>query len=386
MFKMESPNDINTNEIPRVSSYPLTPMPVALETIVNKLNPLPPEEVPLSCALSCVLACSVIAPAPQPPFRASIKDGYAVCTAEKPLDSCLRVIGQSVAGAGQAPRISPGLAAYVTTGAPIPPGADAVVMVEKSQPVAPGVVKLTHWPCPGEEVREIGSDVQEGQVVLEAGDRIGAAEIGILASCRISRVKVFQKVVIGVLSTGDELVDLDTNSEEPHLSFGKIVDSNRPMLLAAIRESLPFCEARDLGVVADQYKAVHDSIALALSECHVVLTTGGVSMGNRDLIKPVLEDLATVHFGRVLMKPGKPLTFATVSKGHHCAIGLPGNPVSAFVCFHLAVCAAAKRLAGWSIAKSTGSMIDVKLGHDLKLDANRPEYHRATLEVRGCLL
>jgi gephyrin len=163
---------------------------------------------------------------------------------------------------------------------------------------------------------------------------------------------------------------------------GKIIDSNRPMLLAAIDEALPFCIAIDLGIVKDEYEAVFSAIKDAAASCDILITSGGVSMGSRDFVKPVLAEMATIHFGRVCMKPGKPLTFATFRDDQSCcAIGLPGNPVSAFVCFHLVVAAAAKVLGGWSRDRALGTIVDVLVDHDFKLDPERPEYHRVSLRV-----
>jgi gephyrin len=160
---------------------------------------------------------------------------------------------------------------------------------------------------------------------------------------------------------------------------GRIVDSNRPMLLAAVAESLPWCAGVDLGIVRDEYAALKAAMEGALERCDVVITSGGVSMGSRDVVKPVLEEIATVHFGRVCMKPGKPLTYATARGRNSCVIGLPGNPVSAFVCFHLAVAAAAKTLAGWPEREALGTVVRARLDREVRLDPARPEYHRVNL-------
>ncbi|KAI0563284.1 molybdopterin molybdenumtransferase MoeA [Gracilaria domingensis] len=360
---------------PERSRYPLLPMDQALEKISATLSALPITSVPTAHALHRLLAVDVHASRPHPPFRASVKDGYAVTI---PLAASLRVIASSHAGSNAPLRIATGTAAYVATGAPIPEGADAVVMVE-------------HCLCEGDEltftkqldleqghdIREIGCDVAAGELVLSEGTYLGAAEIGILASCCVTFVEVYDRPVIGVFSSGDEI--LDVNKLPENMPYGSIIDCNRPMLLASVQEALPFCTPLDLGVVPDSESVVTEALREAIKKCHIVITTGGVSMGRRDFIKPVLEKIATVHFGRVLMKPGKPLTYATMSE-HRCFLALPGNPVSCFVCFHLAVAVAARKLAGWKGESVNGVQVDVTIAHDIKLDKQRPEYHRATLQ------
>lgn len=355
----------------------MIPINHAIHTIAQSLAPLPPVQVPISESLHTILAQPIHSPHPHPPFRASIKDGYAVL---HPLETqSLSLAAPSHAGAPIPPPLKPRHAAYVTTGAPVPPNATAVVMVEKCV-VEDRILKLLTDVKPGTDIREVGSDLPDGELVLPVGTRIGAAEIGLLASCAVTTAVVHPRPVVGVLSTGDELVD-PANLTGP-LPPGKIVDSNRRMLLAAIEESLPFCTPVDLGLIRDEESLVENALSNALEKCNIVITSGGVSMGNKDFIKPALAKLADVHFGRVVMKPGKPLTFAT--KGtDRCFVGLPGNPVSCFVCFHLAVAVAARRLAGCHVDHAVGRVVHAVLSGDIKLDPERPEYHRAKLEV-GC--
>jgi gephyrin len=262
-------------------------------------------------------------------------------------------------------------------------------MVEVSEPVPAGggggggaAVTLREWVAgPGVDVRAVGCDVAEGEVVLRRGDVVGAAEVGILIACGVRSVDVVRRVVVGVMSTGDEVVDAAAAAGGGGAlgAGGRIIDSNRPMLLAAVAETLPWCVGVDLGIVRDEHAAVKAAMEDALARCDVVLTSGGVSMGSRDVVKPVLAEVATVHFGRVCMKPGKPLTFATAAARNACAVGLPGNPVSAFVCFHLAVATAAKTLAGWPEEAALGTLVRATLAHDIALDPARPEYHRVNL-------
>lgn len=369
-------------DVPSISPYEMIQVEKALEIITNSLSSLPVQAVQTLESLNAVLAVDVFAPGPFPPFRASIKDGYAIGLNTKKCPLVVRT--ETLAGDSYSAPLQLGDAAYVTTGAPVPLGADAVVMVENCQR-KDDCLFIQKWPSSGQDIREVGSDLASGQLVLPKGTFIGAAEIGLLAACCITSVPVVSRPVVGVLSTGDEVVDLTHADEVARENFGKlpvgkIVDSNRPMLLAAVREALPFCDAVDLGNVKDDYSSVKSALTNAVDQCNIVITSGGVSMGRRDIVKPVLGEIANVHFGRVIMKPGKPLTFATLSgKTDRCFVALPGNPVSCFVCFHLAVTVAARRLAGWGPKAVFNPMVEASLDSTIKLDPERPEYHRATL-------
>lgn len=253
-------------------------------------------------------------------------------------------------------------------------------MVERTHAHGENAIVIEQWPSQqGVDIREVGSDVAKGEIVLQQGARIGAAEIGLLAQTGVSEVDVVRRPKIGVLSTGDELVNVGAA-----VGDGKIVDSNRPMLLAAVSEYFPFCEAIDLGCVPDTHESVSHAVQTDVKNVDILVTSGGVSMGDRDVVQQVLGEVGEVLFGRVLMKPGKPLTYAVVGQdARACCVGLPGNPVSAFVCFQLAVGVAARRLAGWDVAEARGVMVEVVLGDEVRLDRSRPEFHRARLEV-GC--
>lgn len=366
--------------VPEKSSYSLIPMQTALETIASTLQSLPVTQVPTTSSLNQILAEDIYAPYAHPPFRASIKDGYAI-TLPLPEPPVLKIVTPTFAGNPTPPPLLPGTAAYVTTGAPVPPSTDAVIMIENCLVDTPN---LTFTPSTtaksGQDIRPIGSDLAPGQLVLPKGIYVGPAELGILTACAIHTVHVYPRPIIGVLSSGDELLDISTISGP--LPPDKIIDSNRPMLLAAIQQSLPACKPIDLGIVSDNMEHVQEALTQASESCHIVITSGGVSMGRRDYIKPALENLATIHFGRVCMKPGKPLTYATRSP-NRALLALPGNPVSCFVCFHLAVCVAARRLSGFSQKESLGRMVEATLADDIRLDPDRPEYHRATLTVRN---
>ncbi len=241
----------------------------------------------------------------------------------------------------------------------------------------------------GENVREIGSDVQKGDLILRRGTEITFAggEVGILASVGVAYVKVFAKPFVGVLSTGNELV---SHTEPRDLRLGEVRDSNRPSLLSTLKAW--GYQAIDLGIASDTYflryllinfsaGALEATLKNALEKVDVIITTGGVSMGELDLLKPTIERTlgGTIHFGRVAMKPGKPTTFATIlASTTKLIFALPGNPASALVTFHLFVLPSLRKASG--LEKPALPVARVSLAHDVKLDP-RPEYHRVFISV-----
>lgn len=348
-------------------------VPVALAIVLAEAQPLAPRSVPLSQAAGLLLAETIAAHDALPPFAASVKDGYAVIAADGP--GRYRLIGEVTAGRVAEFQVEPGTVAYITTGAPMPPGADAVVMVEETSRMAgqAAQVEIRRAVRPGADVRPIGADIRRGEVVLTAGTHLGAAEIGLLATVGVTNVPVYAPPRVAILSTGDELVAPD----QP-LGPGQIRDSNRVMLQAAVQAAggIPM----DLGIAADQEAPLRTAIEQGLAAGDILLTSGGVSMGDLDLIKPLLEQAGQVHFGRIRMKPGKPLTFATVVVGgqRKLVFGLPGNPVSSLVTFYLFVVPAIRKLAGWPEPQLR--RVQAQLAQALTLDPDRPEYHRATLQ------
>lgn len=331
-----------------------------------------------------VLAQDVVAPEAVPAFRASIVDGYAVIHTDGP--GVYPVVSISHAAPGSVPKLEHGQIARITTGAPLPPGATAVVMVEetslKSKTNDGQEEKEVEIHAKNVEkndnVREAGSDVQKGSVILAKGTVISAngGEVGLLASVGLYTVKVYRKFKVGVLSTGDELVN---HTEPRKLNYGEIRDSNRPALLTAIK-SCGF-PAVDLGIAADKPGSLEKVLKEALEGVDVVITTGGVSMGELDLLKPTIEQSlhGTIHFGRVAMKPGKPTTFATTPE-KKLIFALPGNPASALVTFHLFVLPSLRKAAGYG-NNSHLPLVRVIAGEDFKLDP-RPEYHRVHIKMQ----
>jgi gephyrin len=281
----------------------MVPVDDALNTIILSCEALPPvlvdiENDPVE-ALNRILAKDVTAADPLPPFRASIMDGYAVIAS----DGCgeFPVVANITAGLDLTFSLKSGEVAYITTGAPVPSGADAVVKIEDTVEATDNSGATRVGICvnssPGTWIREIGSDVQEGELILSQGDLITAAEIGLLATVGATQVSVYPKPLVGVISTGNELVP-----PSAELKPGKIRDSNRSMLLAAASEA--HAAPIDMGMIDDSDSTTETAIMEALQRVDILVTSGGVSMGNLDLVKPLLERLGEVKFGRLNMKPG----------------------------------------------------------------------------------
>ncbi len=369
----------------RKSTFPMTDVDDALASVLEHTTPLPTESVPAADALGRVLCEDVGAVEPLPPFAASILDGYAMRFADGPGD--YPVVGRVVAGVDPQFTLNPGEVAYITTGAKLPAGADCVVKYEDTEMLQEkdGEEKMVRIlkgaTAAGKDVRKIGVDIAEGSRVIVAPTTLTPAEVGLCASVGATTVVVSRRPVIGVLSTGDELL----SPEEP-LAPGKIRDCNRSTLLSWAASQLP-AEVIDLGITRDAGETLQKTIAEASKKCDVILTSGGVSMGEADLLKQVLPALGgTIHFGRLNMKPGKPTTFAVLPRGgdasaSQCLVfALPGNPVSCLVTAHLLAGPALKRMAGMPIAQCMHPQVDAQLPSSVAMDPERPEYHRCSLQ------
>ncbi|XP_004291534.1 PREDICTED: molybdopterin biosynthesis protein CNX1 [Fragaria vesca subsp. vesca] len=356
----------------------------ALQIVLKVVQKLPHVTVPLHDALGKVLAEDIRAGEPFPAFPASIKDGYAVVASDGPGE--YPVVAEARAGSdGIGVAVTPGTVAYVTTGGPIPDGADAVVQVEDTEQVHVNSheskrVRVLVQTRKGVDIRPVGCDIEKDDVVLTSGQRIGASEVGLLATVGRTMVKVYPTPKIGVLSTGDELVEPTTGG----LSRGQIRDSNRAMIMAASLQH--HCEISDFGITRDDEEELEKIMNTVISSgIDILLTSGGVSMGDKDFVKPLLRKRGTVHFSKVCMKPGKPLTFAEINsepadklrKRKLFAFGLPGNPVSCLVCFHLFVVPTIRFLSGW--ADPYPFRVQARLLQPIKTDPVRPEFHSATV-------
>src|SRR5438270_2023026 len=273
-----------------------------------------------------------------PPFDNTAMDGFAVQaadTADPPVE--LKVVGTLAAGADPSGvRVGGSEAVRIMTGAPMPPGADAIVMVERTHTEG-DVVVIERAAAVGDHVRRAGDDLQPGQVVVDDGTVLGPAHLGVLASLGYRRVPVYPRPAVGVLSTGDELVEGPVQ-----LRPGQIRDSNRPTLLALVRRS--GFTAVDLGLIADDEAAIEAAVGQALETCDALVTSGGVSVGDFDFVKAVLGRLGELRSWQVAIKPAKPFAFCVV--GGKPVFGLPGNPVSSMVSFELFARPALRRMAG----------------------------------------
>jgi molybdenum cofactor synthesis domain-containing protein len=291
-----------------------------------------------------VLAETVIAPEPVPPFANSAMDGYAVrnsdvagATDAHPVR--LHVVGELPAGHAPTQRVGSGEAIRIMTGAPIPEGADAVVMVEQTTRDGDTGVLVAHAADVGDHVRPAGGDISAGSTVFEPGIELTPSHLGVLASLGRLDVEATRRARVGVLSTGDELRE----GPDP-LGPGQIRDSNRPMLVALLSEA--GCEAVDLGVGPDDEGLVTGLIEDALGSCDALVTSGGVSVGDYDVVKAVLERLGALQWWQVAVRPAKPLAFGIVKDKP--VFGLPGNPVSSLVSFELFARPALRTMMGHS--------------------------------------
>ncbi|XP_052441553.1 gephyrin-like isoform X3 [Carassius gibelio] len=365
----------------RMSPFPLTSMDKAFITVLEMTAVLGTEIINYRDGMGRVLAQDVYAKDNLPPFPASVKDGYAVRAADGPGDRF--IIGESQAGEQPTHTVMPGQVMRVTTGAPIPCGADAVVQVEDTELLRESEdgteeleVRILVQARPGQDIRPIGHDIKRGECVLAKGTHMGPSEIGLLATVGVTEVEVQKFPVVAVMSTGNELLN-----PEDDLNPGKIRDSNRSTLLATIQEhGYPTI---NLGIVGDNPDDLLNALNEGISRADVIITSGGVSMGEKDYLKQVLDiDLhAQIHFGRVFMKPGLPTTFATLDMdgSRKLIFALPGrdgNPVSAVVTCNLFVIPALRKMQG--ILDPRPTIIKARLSCDVKLDP-RPEYHRCIL-------
>uniref|UniRef100_A0A8C7WYK0 Gephyrin n=1 Tax=Oryzias sinensis TaxID=183150 RepID=A0A8C7WYK0_9TELE len=362
----------------RMSPFPLTSMDKAFITVLEMTPILGIEVINYRDGLGRVLAQDIYAKDNLPPFPASVKDGYAVRAADGPGDRF--IMGESQAGQQPTHTVMPGQVMRVTTGAPIPCGADAVVQVEDTELLRESEdgteeleVRIMVQVRPGQDIRPIGHDIRRGECVLAKGTHMGPSEIGLLATVGVTEVSVHKFPVVAVMSTGNELLN-----PEDDLHPGKIRDSNRSTLLATIQEhGYPTI---NLGIVGDNPDDLLSALHEGISRADVIITSGGVSMGEKDYLKQVLDiDLhAQIHFGRVFMKPGLPTTFSTVDIDgtRKLIFALPGNPVSAVVTCNLFVIPALRKMQG--ILDPRPTIIKARLSCDVKLDP-RPEYHRCIL-------
>lgn len=346
----------------------------ALDAILSRLPTLTTERVDVLRALGRVLAEAVRAQRTIPPWANSSMDGYAVRAADTGAGRVLAVVGRVSAGALPSRPVGPGEAVRIFTGAPLPEGADAVVPQEDVD-ARDGHVALRGAVTPAAYVRPAGEDVRAGDLVLEPGVRIGAAEVGLLATLGWTQVRVFRRPRVAVLSTGNELADLGT---EP--GPGQIPNTNSYSLLALVAEAGG--EGVNLGVARDELPEIEERLRRAQS-ADVIVTSAGVSVGELDLVREAMTRAgAELHLWKVSMRPGKPITFGSL--GGRPVFGLPGNPVSAMVTFELFVRPALLRMAG---ARRLHRMrVSARALESIENPGGRRAYLRVSLSGEGAEL
>jgi molybdopterin molybdotransferase len=328
----------------------MIPLDEAQEFVLGSCSPTPPEMLALDLALECVVAADVVATEAIPPFTNSSMDGYALRADDtKDAPVRLKVIGTILAGHPLDRSVSSGQAARIMTGAPVPDGADAVCMLEESEvDETRGFVTISRTLPPGNFVRQPGQDVRAGDVIAASGTTLTPAHLGVLANQGIDEVWAHRRPTVGVLSTGDELF---TGVGE--LPPGKIRDANRHTLLALSRREGWNCF--DLGIVGDDEAALVKALSDGAEQCDALITSGGVSVGDLDLIRVVLEKLSagSMRWMQIAIRPAKPFAFGVLADSGTPVFGLPGNPVSAMVSFELFVRPALRLLSGHSVLHRT---------------------------------
>jgi len=308
----------------------------ALKVMLNNISPLRDKQsLPLLGAYGKVLASDLISPIQVPPADNSAMDGYALRAEDLASSDTLELIGVSMAGTPFAGEVTKGQCVRIMTGAIIPLGADAVVMQENTQ-VEQRHIRFLEHVRPGNNIRRAGEDIERGAQVLQQGQRLHGAHLSLLASVGIAEVEVVRPVTVGLIATGDEL----TPPGQP-LVLGGIYESNRYALHAMLSQL--GAQVIDFGLVKDDKPSLRRAFSLADSQCDLVISSGGVSVGEADFVKDILDDMGQINFWKVAIKPGKPFAFGKLKSAWFC--GLPGNPVSSYVTFQQLVLPVLQKLS-----------------------------------------
>ena len=319
-----------------MSRAPLTPLEDALAAVLAQAQPLPGAAfVDLLQADGRVLAADCIAPLQVPPLDNSAMDGYAVRSAEVAQAGTVLPVSQRIPAGQVGTALQVGTVARIFTGAPLPPGADAIVMQEDCTVLDDGRVRFDAVPQPGQFVRRAGQDIALGSTALQAGLRLTPAALGLAASLGLAQLPVARRPRVALFSTGDELA-LPGSIAPQDLPPGHIFNSNRYVLASLLQRW--GCEVVDGGILPDDRVATHAALAQAAQDCDLLVTSAGVSVGEEDHVRPVVEQLGALSLWKIAMKPGKPFAFGHLRRsggdpaaGRAHFIGLPGNPVSSLI-------------------------------------------------------
>lgn len=358
---------------------PLRPLDDALAELLAEARPLEGvERISTFEAGDRVLAQDLVSELQVPPQDNSSMDGYAVRSAEIADEGVTLPVSQRIAAGAATQPLVPGTAARIFTGAPVPEGADAIVMQEDTEPDGEQAVRILRVPAPGQWVRRSGEDVRRGAVVLARGERLGAAALGLAASIGRAELDVVRRPKVALFSTGDELV-MPGQVPPAQMKPGSIYNSNRFFLSELLRRLQ--CEVSDYGIVPDQREATVQALRHASGDNDLILTSGGVSVGEEDHIKPAVQQLGSLQLWQIAIKPGKPFAYGRIGAAHF--MGLPGNPVSSFVTFLLLVRPFLLKLQGAS--RLQPSALRLPAHFDLPRGDRRREFLRVQRNAQGGL-
>lgn len=368
----------NKENIPtRQSKHEMIEFDKALEIILNNVHKMPIQTLNLyeDCVIGNVVAENIHSNCNVPEFEASIVDGFALNSENQKEIMMLDKISSKADKLLSSLKLKNNAVMSINTGAPLPSNSDAVIMVEDTSLIIKDditFIKLNKKVEKHENVRQIGSDIQKGNLIIKENTMLSNLEchLSIFASANIKQVKVHKAPIVGIVSTGDELIEAFSEKIE----LGQVIDVNRPSLINILNK----CDFKtvDYGILKDNTQSIKELFSKIENEVDVLISTGSVSMGEMDLFKKYLEEnqKIKIHFGRVKIKPGKPTTFSTFGKMP--IFSLPGNPVSAIVMFYTLVLPAINKMKG--VEKFYHEYISVKLDHQIVLD-QRPEFHRTTI-------
>ncbi|GKX50453.1 molybdopterin molybdotransferase MoeA [Budvicia aquatica] len=355
------------------TSSDLLTLSQALEKILSQVGTVSQsEQIDLTQAAGRITARSVTSPLDVPPFANSAMDGYAVRLKDVTESAILPVAGKAFAGQPFHGEWPTGTCLRIMTGAPAPAEAEAVIMQEQAEVLDNGI-RFTHLPKAGQNIRLAGEDIIKGAEVLAAGSRLGAAQLPLLASLGVSQVAVYRRLKVALFSTGDELQLIG----QP-LQDGQIYDTNRFAVRLMLQQL--GCEVIDLGIIRDNETAIRQAFDRANSQADLVISSGGVSVGEADYTKQILDELGQISFWKLAIKPGKPFAFGKLSQAWFC--GLPGNPVSAALTFYQLVQPLIAKLSGYTQWQKP-RQFRVKTTSKLKKTPGRLDFQRGILSTNA---